>query len=180
MSWNPEQMRKPIDSTAVWGLVNPILIPFNLGRMNVSEERLIRATRLAAEIAKDSILKNLAAFILEAHTLLKNAEYSQSLQSSWLVFETHIDRIWNDHVKSQNIDKNRMSKFQDRNRWSADYIIETLNLVGKLDITMYKYLMEVKAIRNRIVHSGTNVSKDEAQKCLEIATQLVREACQMK
>ena len=179
MSWSPERMRKPFDGDTLWGLVSPPSTPFDSNRINVPEERLNRALRLSGNIAKDSILKNLTAFILEAHTLFKNGEYSQSLLSSWLVFETNIESLWSYYLSSQDLNNRRMTKFNDKNRWSMDYIIETLSLMGKLNKKDYDYLTKLKTIRNKVVHSGLVVTEAEAQQSLELATKLVRDACKI-
>ena len=60
-----------------------------------------------------------------------------------------------------------------------DYIIETLNLVGKLNKTDYDYLMKLKITRNKVVHSGLTVTEAEAQRSLELATKSVRNTCRI-
>jgi hypothetical protein len=174
MSWDPERLRRPIDNVSLWGFVDPASFPFSPGRANIPEQKLQTALQITKELSSDVLKENLSSLILEAFTLFKNAEYSQSFLSSWLILETHLGILWNDYIKSKNIAKPRADKLKDSNRWSVNHLLETLNLACKIDSTEYEQLMNWKTKRNKVVHEGVKVTDSEAKQCIELAAKVVR------
>lgn len=174
MSWSPDYMRRPVDSAELSGWVAIDSFPLSMSRTKITEENLTAALQLVKNFTYNPTTRNLASFILEAYTLMRNAEYSQSFLWSWLVIETYIGILWRNYVKSRKVDNQRTKRLEDPNRWSADYLLEIINLVGKLKKGEYDELMKLKSKRNKVIHSGTRVTDSEARKCLELATEVVK------
>jgi hypothetical protein len=176
-SWNPERLKRPIDIQTAWGLVRRPEFLFGPDRIDVPESTLGRALALATEISSDAMKKSLSGMALEAWTLLRNGEYSQSLHSSWQVLENHVGSLWDKYIGSEDTTKTRRVKLRDPSRWSVDRRLEILNLAGRIDKNEYGGLMAWKEKRNRFVHYGVRVTEDEANQCLEWATKVARDVC---
>lgn len=178
MSWSPENMRRPFDSANLWGWVELDSFPLTPSRTNISEEKLATALRFTTDFSGSLAKRNLASFVLESYTLLRNAEYSQSFLSSWLAIETHIGILWNTYIESRKVAKKRVKRLEDPNRWSVGYLLETLDLAGRLRKGEYDDFMELKSKRNKVTHSGARITENEARECLELATEIVKKIFQ--
>ncbi|WP_048190505.1 hypothetical protein [Methanobacterium sp. SMA-27] len=161
---------------AQWNI--PINIEFN--RIKVSENKIYELFNIAEKIKNDKIFKDFSIFYLESYTHFTNYLYSQSFIISWLILERYLSNLWKekiiDKIKEDNKqDKNRENDLKNPGRWSAYYIIETLNLLGIIKNEQYKTFMELKRKRDKIVHEGQDCSKEESKKCLDLAKRILSE-----
>ena len=76
-------------------------------------------------------------------------------------------------MKEKGILGKRKQKLVESMRWTADTILETLNLVGKLSDNAYKEVIRLKKLRNNILHNGVRAAKIEAEECVTLASRLL-------
>lgn len=176
-SWNPEHLKKPIDNSTLMGWVNPDYSFFGSKRIMVDGSTVASSLNLAVELSQDATKQYFSSLVLQSSTQLRNSEYSQSFLTSWLILEAYVGLLWNVHIKSKKPSKSRERKLMNPSSWTTDHMIETLNLAGEVDQKEYDTLMSWKGKRNRLVHSGVNVSEEDASQCLDWATKVARRVC---
>jgi len=114
-------------------------------------------------------------FLLEAYTHFQNSNYLEAFVLSWLIIEKDTYARWNRYLEEKNIGNSRKRKLENPSTWTADMIIEQLSLAGRISSGDYQKLISMKAVRNRIVHRGERVSKEQADESLEFAVRIVTE-----
>lgn len=144
-------------------------------RFDVGKEDLIRVIRQAERISEDPDISDFLTFFLEAHTHLKNSEYSQSFILSWVIVERHLSWLWNKFLKEERMPRKRRDKLTNPAYWTTDFVIEGLNIGGRFSKTDYEDLMALKGKRNDIIHLGEGTTLEEAEKCFEIASDIVKQ-----
>lgn len=152
----------------------PYSIAFFPSRTDVTEEKIeevINSLR-DLEITKRSDLLILG---IEAYTHFQEAEYMQSFIFSWIVIEKYLSDFWRSFIGEQGITGKRKKKLLSSHDWSISYIIETLNLSGKFDKNTYDTLMVLKNRRDKSIHEGESITKDDAEKCLTICMNVTSE-----
>jgi hypothetical protein len=154
--------------------------PFWLPIIEINKERLIEIIQQAERITKDPNASDFLIFFLEADTHLKNSEYAQSFIMSWVIIERHMLWLWEKFLKEEGILRERRSKLTNPTYWTIDFILEGLNLVGRLSNNEYNELITLKNRRNDIVHAGESVTMEEAKKCLELAKSIVQQRSGMQ
>ncbi len=148
--------------------------PGFLGRKVIPTEQLRRWVSAAEKIAQDQDLSESVVFLLESYTHLLNSEYLESFVLSWVIVEKHLYKVWEHFLKDEKLHRDRREKLANPVVWSADSVIETLNLVGQLSLDEYAGLMRLKKLRNDIIHVGERVSKKEADEALEVSLRIVK------
>lgn len=149
----------------------PDLIPFE--RRVLSPDDIRKVLRLAEELTVDPASSTVLLMLLEGYTHLQNAEYTQSFLMTWVVIEKWLDTLWENLMKEKGITGKRKQKLVESMLWTADTILETLNLVGKLSNDAYKQVAELKKRRNTILHSGVRATKEESEACINLASRLL-------
>jgi hypothetical protein len=143
-------------------------------RTEVEKEKLISLIREAERISQDPDMADFLVFLLEAHTCLQSSEYMQSFMMSWVIIERQVSWIWEKFLREEQMPRGRREKLMNPVYWTLDYILEALNLVGKLSPEDYDELMGLKNKRNNVLHEGERVAQHEAEQCLTIAKRVVR------
>ena len=144
-------------------------------RTEIGKEDLARVIQQAERISKDPDISDFLAFFLEAHTHLKNSEYSQSFIMSWVIVERQMYWLWKKFLREEQISSKRRKKLTFPAVWTIDFVLEGLNLGGRLPQKDYEDLMALKSKRNDIIHLGEGTSVEEAEKCFEIARDIVKQ-----
>ncbi len=139
-----------------------------IDRIELSEKEISGLFNIAEKITNYKIPKTFLIFYLESYTHFQNYLYPQSFLMSWLIIERFLSLLWKKEVINK-INGKRKEKLENSVRWSADYIIETLNLLNVVPDENYKQLMRLKKKRNKIVHEGREITKIEAEECLNVA-----------
>lgn len=178
VTWYSDVHESRFRDADLWGNVLPSALLLN--RTTIREDVLPSVVSIAEELTKDEVKRNLLAFLLEAYTLYQNAEYSQSFVASWLVLETHIQKLWKDFLGVKSLSKKRSKKLSDASRWSVDYMLEALNLADTIQLGEYRVLTRLKKLRNGIVHSGGKASKGEAEECFKLAFEITKTFCELE
>lgn len=109
----------------------------------------------------------------EANTHLGNSEYAQSFIMSWSVIERHFSDVWRTKLDQKDVDEERLGKLTNSSQWTIDFVLEVLNLGNEIDDITYDLLMELKRKRNRFYHRGKQVAKEDAERCLSLAKQIL-------
>lgn len=127
-------------------------------------------------VIKNSELVERLQFYLEAENLFFDQKYSQSFIISWIILEKNLDIKWNVYLThpSRHISKERIKKLNSPRDWSMDSILEVLNLSRKINDNEFKELMEFKRIRNKFVHEGKTISKENCEKILGFSFKILK------
>lgn len=144
-------------------------------RTEISKKTLIGIIHQAERISKDPDISDFLTFFLEAHTHLKNSEYSQSFIMSWVIVERHMLWLWKKFLKEEQIPRKRRGKLTNPAYWTIDFVLEGLNIGGQLSKKDYEDLMSLKTKRNDIIHLGESTTLEEAEKCFKIAREIVKQ-----
>jgi len=148
--------------------------PVFTGRIEVEKEKLVGLIQQAERISQDPDMADFLVFLLEAHTCLQSSEYMQSFMISWIIIERHMSWLWKKFLREEHITRSRREKLMNPAYWTIDFILETLNLAGRLPPDDYEALMRLKKKRNDIMHEGERVSQHEAERCLKVAKGIVQ------
>ena len=114
----------------------------------------------ASKIYQDRNIAENLVDLLYAITHIKNNDFSQSIIASWRIIESHLKEEW-----GQKYDIFEESKFPPAYKMISD-------LEEKLK-EKYVIFTELRKIRNRAVHGGKKVTKNEARMCVEISEEVV-------
>ena len=157
------------------GLVFPLQQLMLEDRTKIGKEGLIRVIQQAERISKDPDISDFLTFLLEAHTHLKNSEYSQSFIMSWVIVERHMLWLWKKFLKEERMPRKRRDKLSNPAYWTIDFVLEGLNIGGRLSQKDYEDLMSLKETRNDIIHLGESATLEDAEKCFKIARGIVKQ-----
>ncbi|MBN4046274.1 hypothetical protein JYT57_01200, partial [Nitrosarchaeum koreense] len=123
--------------------------------------------------SNEKLTENLRLFT-ESFTHLENGEYAQSFIMSWSVIERKYSNMWKINLDERDLDHERYAKLTNSAQWSFDYVVEALNLNGRIDDQEYDFLMELKRKRNKMYHSGKIVSQEDAKRGLGFITNILK------
>lgn len=140
----------------------------------VAQDSLLQIIQKAEQVTRQPAASDYLVFLLEAYTLFTNSEYMQSFIMSWLVLERYITKLWEGYLAEEGVSGERKRKLTNPLFWSTDYVLETLNLSGKINDDEFKSLMRLKTKRNDITHEGSITAKNESEECLRTAELFVR------
>lgn len=144
-------------------------------RIKVKKENIIEIIQQAERISQDPDISDFLTFFLQAHTHLDNSEYSQSFIMSWVIIEREMIWLWRKFLKEEQMPRKRREKLSRTTYWTIDFIIEGLNIGGRLSEKEYRDLMDLKSNRNDIIHAGESTTLEEAEKCFEMAKSIVKQ-----
>lgn len=135
----------------------------------VMQKILSSAEKILAceKLAEDMRLLN------ESRTHFANFEFAPSFVMSWSVVERHYADLWNNLLVQKNVAGKRFNKLTNPGLWTFDHILETFNLSGGIDEPSYVLLIELKRKRNNFYHGGKQITKNDAERCLEYAIKIL-------
>ncbi len=143
-------------------------------RINVSEDEIIHVIKEAERITSNPEIREYLTFLLEAYAHLKGHEYTQSFIMSWIIIEKYLFKFWHQFLEEYGIKGDRKDKLKNPVIWSIDYVLEILNFTNKLNKENYKILTHLKSRRNNLIHKGKRINEQDAKKCLEIVTSIIK------
>ncbi len=146
--------------------------PFLTGS-EVGPQQLQEVIREAERLYPNSKLVEELRLFIESYTHLHDSEYAQSFILSWTIIERYFYELWGKKLIDMDIDEGRQSKLLNTVLWSADYLIEVLNMTHDISEIEYEEYMELKGKRNRFIHKGKPVSKEDAERCIKTAREIV-------
>ncbi|MCH7648033.1 MAG: hypothetical protein IIA83_05455, partial [Thaumarchaeota archaeon] len=99
---------------------------------------------------------------------MRDSEFPQAFIKGWTIIEKHISQKWNDEIYSEQIyNKKKYSKWSP----SADDMLKDLK--AKLSSQHYETFMTMKGIRNKHLHEGEQITKRQAQDCMDVAKEII-------
>jgi hypothetical protein len=143
-------------------------------RNEVSEDKIKEIITKAEKISQNEDLTEQLIFLLDGYTHYNNSEYSQSFIINWLVIEKFLFKLWENLLKYKQITGKRKDKLTNTILWGTDYILESLNINGKIDNDTYNSLIELKSKRNNFVHKAKLIDKPTSEKLLNITLNIVK------
>ena len=167
MQWNPETRRAYILDPSFNSSHNIF------AKTNVPLETIQEILLNTEKLLTDEKLSEDMRLLNEGLTHLTNSEFAQSFIMSWSIIERHYSDTWFTLLSQRNIDHERSSKLNNPNQWSIDYVLEVLELEDKINENSYDLLMELKRKRNKFYHNGKQMTKDDADRCLQYARKLL-------
>lgn len=144
----------------------------------LSRDEIIDLLSRAGRITRDVEIKKSLLFLLESYTHLLSSEYPQCFVMGWTIIERYIAYRWDAFLKDKSITGKRRQKLGQGMVWTTDDIVESLNLAGAIDDERYNSLMSLKDKRNKMLHRGEKVAKDDADECFKVALAFVRNTVQ--
>lgn len=139
-------------------------------KREVSKQDLIKIIKRAEALSKKKMSGELLIYFLESFTHIEESEYNQSFVMSWLIIEKYLSSRWKDFIKEKAIGGNRKDKLED---WTIGQFLEVLHLSKKITKKQYKLFMEMKKKRDKFVHEGKQISKENAQKSFKTCVSII-------
>jgi len=142
--------------------------------MTVSKEKMLEIIAVARRATSNPTIKSYISTYLDAATHYYLSEYRASFLLGWILIEKYIDDVWGEMLKDKKVDNKRHKKLTGI-LWSADDIIECLNLVGRFTKERYAELMRMKKLRNEILHSDKPVDSKDSELALDLCKKVILE-----
>ena len=130
----------------------------------VQENKIKNVLQKAAEIFKNDRVSGELRIFLEALTHLKDNEFSQAFFMGWLMIELYIHYLYHDKQRNLVDSTEKYSEYM-----AVDSMLKKLkaeNIISQQEFDSY---FELKEQRNEFVHSGNTLTKEEAEKCVNVA-----------
>lgn len=144
----------------------------------ISISNLETIINLAENISKNKRINTYLKLYLDTYTHYNFQEYVPTFLFGWIFIEKYVDEIWVSMLKNKSLIKNRYEKLTGI-MWSADYILETLNLLNVISMSRYQTIMSIKRARNKLLHDEVNPSitviNSEIELLKEIMTDIIDE-----
>ncbi len=166
--WNPQTLRSQLHKTS-----SMFDVSLNYTRFEITEEGLIDVIKSAFEVMENDDLVNDLKLFVEALTYNHSTEHSQSFVMSWSIIERYYSNLWENMLNDKKLDKKRLNKLLDSNRWSIDRKLEILNLFEEINEDNYKLIMELKKKRNDFYHGKEQISKEDSVNGLKLAGKII-------
>lgn len=161
-SWQMTDTKRPLQDTY-----------YGKRRQQIELEQMSQILTITESVLNDENLTESIHLLLEGFTHFYNSEYSQSFLYSWFIIEKHIAQRFSELLIEKNITGERKKKFKTQDKWSSDTRIEVLSLNDKLSSKEYELISEYNTKRNRFVHKGESIGKDDAEIVLLLAKENV-------
>lgn len=133
----------------------------------IPQDKIENILQRASEIFKNEKISEELRIFLEATTHLKDSEFSQAFLMSWVIIERHVSDLYNEKTKNQS-SLEKSTRYQ-----TADQMLNRLSLEKIISEQEFKTYLELKEKRNEFVHSGKSLTKNEAEKSVNIAKEIV-------
>lgn len=144
-------------------------------RIEVSAKVLKKIAKFSEILTVNKQISNLLRLFLEAKTYFLNFEYSQSILMSWILIESKIESEWNKIIENKITNLSHLRKLKKNKFHTIDDKIEILNLTERLSEEEYDLFINLKKVRNKIVHNGVNATKEKAEDAIKICSNIIKE-----
>ena len=134
------------------------------------EDRTINIDKMKSAIEKGSkivsSIPNLSTYhLLNGITELKHSSWSSALTFLWIIVEEITDYLWEkeviEKVTGDNA-KKRKEILKDTRSYTMAVKQEFLLQIGIIDIELYDILFKTRQVRNKLIHEGKMISKNDA------------------
>jgi|GEM_PF-6554630 len=140
----------------------------------VRKEKMLEIVAVSKKATSSPKIKSYISTYLDAVTHYHLSEYKASFLLGWILIEKYIDDIWCELLENKKVGNKRYKKLTGI-LWSADDIIECLNLVGKVAKERYAELIQLKKLRNEILHSNKLVDSKDSDLALGLCKKIILE-----
>lgn len=147
---------------------------FHKSVLTVNREKILQIIAVSKKATANSRIKNYIATYLDAVTHFYLSEYRASFLLGWILLEKYVDDVWFEMLEENKVSKKRCKKLTGI-FWSADDIIECLNLLGKITKERYAELIYLKKLRNAILHSDKLVHSKNSKRVLGLCKKVILE-----
>lgn len=134
----------------------------------VQEDKIKNVLQKASEIFKNEQVSGELRIFLEALTHLKDSEFSQAFFMGWLMIELYISYLYRDKQRKLVDSSEKYSEYM-----AVDYMLKKLRAESIISQQEFDSYFELKEKRNEFVHSGKSITKEEVEKCVSIAKEIV-------
>lgn len=129
----------------------------------------------AERIMQNEEIANYISLYLDAKTHLLANQPKSAFLLAWIVVEKYVNDIWSKTLTDRGISGKRYSKLIKSILWTIDDELEALNLMGQLSNKRYFQINRLKSIRNAVIHKERKVQPQEAEECVKLVVDIVRE-----
>lgn len=141
------------------------------GRMQISLSDLKLVIKYSEKIYNNQETQKLSDLLLTGFTLLENDNHAQSFLTFWIIIEIHLHSVWADKLKKAKIANNIQ---KDLDRWPSSKILKILYVDKLVNTENYHIFKTLLCLRNKIIHQGHGITKEEANQCYKTARMIVR------
>ena len=139
---------------------------FVYARQNITKESIEKIAHITKRIINDKRLVFIFDFFIQGLTYFYNKEYNQSFILEWIIVENVLYDEWKKMLKNKNITGERKNDMQNTIKWDFYHRLELLSYTENINDYDYKLLRELNNKRNKLIHSGKEVSKEDVEKLL--------------
>lgn len=144
-------------------------------RKEISSEDFIEIISAAEELINEDYKSNLLILYLGAMTHFYNREFSMSFLMDWTLIEKKIKVDYLTVIEEQIDNEEHHNKLKKRKFQTIDDKLEIIKLTGNMNNEDFERFIELKKLRNNIIHKGARVNELDTNKCLEISTHIIKE-----
>ena len=138
----------------------------------VKESVASEALLVADNCASDLRLREFSLRSFDAVTLATRESYTEAFVVGWSVIESHLQSVFNETWAAVGLSNNRIKEME--GDWTASHNIDLLLAVGRVTPKDAADLHRLRKKRNKIVHDLHEAAKEDAERCLERAAELVQ------
>ena len=168
-----------------WAMFSSEIIRRRCYSLRIGKEKvipqniLIKIIEMARTLTKNEEIKKLSRSWARAYTHQELGEPIEAFLRAWYIVEYWVEKTWEHYVMKKVKTDNKSLKetirrlTKDPTYMTLDHKIRLLYIVGLLDATMYRRIVKLKDVRNKIVHDFYEPSENEVKEIFELATQKV-------
>lgn len=145
-------------------------------RTQITLEKMQEIIRVSEKVFHNEKLNESLLFLLESHTHLKNAEFSQAYIFCWLIIEQNISKKFRILLSEKKEIVEKLGKNKDPDKTANSRKLDMLRSEGKLNDQEYAFLAEYNKKRNDFVHSGKTITESDAKNLFKFAFNIIQNA----
>lgn len=148
------------------GQINKFDALFVYARQKITKESAEKIANITKRIINNKQLVFILDFFIQGQTYFYNKEYNQSFILEWIIVENVLYDEWKKMLNNKNITGERKNDMYNTIKWDFYHRLELLSYAENINDYDYKLLRELNNKRNKLIHSGEEVSKEDVEKLL--------------
>lgn len=138
-------------------------------RKEIDEDYFKKIMEKAAKIFENETTSEQVRIFLDSITHMRNSEFSQAFLNGWIIIEQHVLQKWKNKI--QQISSNITNEKATNRVPKVAVMIEELK--DNLTSQDYTILRNLKKIRNDHLHNGKQITKNEAETCINLVKEVI-------
>ncbi|MDC8451451.1 MAG: hypothetical protein LV477_00925 [Candidatus Nitrosotalea sp.] len=138
----------------------------NIPRLQIHLKILKQIIQRSEKILK-SKLDEEVRLLLESHTYSNSSENLQSFNTSWLIIEKYLRKIWDEKMKFDFVNKNMKNR-------DINYILKDLKTSEIITLSEYSKMQNLRGTRNKVFHGNSEPNITQTKRCFETAEEIIR------